>query len=44
MRDTTLGYDEVKPLSRFLWEVFSGFNLVDGYAKGDIIQKMIASL
>jgi hypothetical protein len=44
MQDTTLGYDETKVFSRFLWEVFAGFNIVSGYSEMDIIEKMIDSV
>ena len=35
------GYDESKALCRFIWEIFAGFNFVDGYRGYDIIEKMI---
>jgi len=44
MRDTTLGYDETKPIERFLWEVFAGWDLITGYRKEDIIKEMIESI
>ena len=40
LRDTTTGYDETKPIARFLWEVFAGC----GYRKADIIKQMIESI
>jgi hypothetical protein len=39
-----LDYDGTKRLSRFLWEVLSGFDFVTGYQKDDIIEKMIESI
>jgi hypothetical protein len=36
--DVTLGYDEIKPLARFLWSVFAG------YRKEDIVKKMIDAI
>jgi len=45
MRDTRLGYDdETKPLARFLWEVFAGWDWITGYRKVDIIKQMIESI
>jgi hypothetical protein len=41
---TELGYDEIKPLSGFLWELFSGFNFITGYQKEDVFAKMIRSI
>jgi hypothetical protein len=37
-------YDGVKSLCRFLWNVFSGWSFVDGYAKSDIIEDMIKAI
>jgi hypothetical protein len=44
VQDTTLGYDETKPLARFLWEVFAGFSWVSGYRERDIISEMIEAI
>jgi len=44
MEHVTLGYDETKPLSRSLWDVFAGFSYVTGYRKEDIIKKMIDAI
>jgi hypothetical protein len=41
MKSVTLGYDETKPLDRFLWNVFAGWDWLEGYRKEDVIQKMI---
>lgn len=38
------GYDEAKPLGRFIWEVYAGWNFIEGDVDGDQIQKMIGSL
>jgi hypothetical protein len=43
-KDTTVDYDPIKSLSRFLWELFSGWSFVDGYRKEYIVQKMIDSI
>jgi hypothetical protein len=44
MEHLTLGYDETKPLSLFLFDVFAGFGYVTGYRKEDIIKKMIDAI
>jgi hypothetical protein len=44
VRDTELGYDSIKPLARFLWTLFSGFDFVTGYQKEDPVVKMIQSI
>jgi hypothetical protein len=31
MKDVTLGYDETKPLARFLWSVFAGWDFFTGF-------------
>jgi hypothetical protein len=44
MKDVTLGYDESKPLARFLWSVFAGWDQITGYRKEDIVKKMIDAI
>ncbi|NJL09063.1 MAG: hypothetical protein HC900_13110 [Methylacidiphilales bacterium] len=44
VRSTELGYDEIKPLSRFLWTLFSGFDFITGYQEEDVFAKMIRSI
>ena len=41
MKFVTIGYDETKPLDRFLWDVFAGWDWIEGYLKGDIVRRMI---
>jgi hypothetical protein len=41
MKTVTLDDDEVKTLAGFLWQVFAGWDWVEGYRKEDIIKKMI---
>ena len=41
MKTVTLDHDEVKTLAGFLWNVFAGWDRVEGYRKEDIIKKMI---
>ena len=38
------GYDEFKPLCRFIWEVYAGWNRIEGDIGHDPIQKMISDL
>jgi hypothetical protein len=38
MKDVTLGYDETKPLARFLWSVFAGWDFITGYREEDIVK------
>jgi hypothetical protein len=35
------GYEEEKQLSKFIWEIFAGFNIIKGNVGYDIIEKMI---
>ncbi|MGP0592693.1 hypothetical protein ACTRXD_09175 [Nitrospira sp. T9] len=35
------GYDDVKSLCHFLWEIFTGYSFSEGYRKEDIVQSMI---
>jgi hypothetical protein len=44
MRNTTLGYDETKQFSGFLWSVFAGWDIVSGYRDHDIIEEMIRAI
>jgi hypothetical protein len=39
-----VGYDESKPLCRFIWEVYAGWNRIEGDIGHDPIQKMISDL
>ncbi|HAP10599.1 MAG TPA: hypothetical protein DEA80_09475 [Afipia sp.] len=41
MRHLQPGYDESKALCRFIWEIFAGFDFVDGYRGYDVVEKMI---
>jgi len=38
------GYDESKPLCRFLWSICSGWDMIEGYKGADKIQKYIGEL
>jgi len=44
LRDINLENDDIKVLSRFLWQLFSGWNFIDGYKKDDIVQVMISKI
>jgi hypothetical protein len=44
LHQSTPGYDESKPLCRFVYEVFAGFSFVEGYRGYDIIEKMITDI
>lgn len=44
VRSTELGYDSIKPLARFLWSLFAGFDFINGYRKEDLVAKMIKSI
>jgi len=41
MKSVTIGHDEIKPLAGFLWDVFAGWDWIEGYRKEDIVKKMI---
>lgn len=41
---TVLGYDSIKPLSIFLWSIYSGFDPAIGYEKPDFVSTMIRSI
>jgi len=44
LRDINLENDDIKVLSRFLWQLFSGWSFIDGYKKDDIVQVMISKI
>lgn len=41
LKNSTLGYDEIKPLESFIWQILGGFSLVDGRRNYDIVKTMI---
>ena len=41
MELTQSDYDDIKSFCRFLWEIFTGWNWVDGYKNSDYIERMI---
>lgn len=44
LQSTGPGYDESKALCQFIWEIFTGFNLIEGYRGYDPIEKMIEDI
>lgn len=44
LQESGPGYDESKPLCRFIWEMYTGWNWVEGDTGEDRIQKMIGEL
>jgi len=44
LKKSTLEYEEVKQLSRFLWEMFAGWSFIDGYREDDIVMVMIEKI
>ena len=44
LRQTGPGYDESKLLCVFIFEMFSGFNRIEGYRGYDVIDKMITDI
>ena len=43
-RGINMEYDEKKALLRFLWELFTGWNFIDGYREEDIVKLMIQKI
>lgn len=44
LQSTEPGYDESKALCQFIWEIFTGFNIIEGYRGYDPIEKMIEGI
>jgi len=44
MRKTTNDYDSMKSCGNFMWEVFAGWSMVDGYQKRDFFDDMIQAI
>lgn len=44
LKNSTSEYEDVKQLSRFLWELFAGWNFIDGYREDDIVKVMIEKI
>jgi hypothetical protein len=44
LKSSEAGYDESKPLCRFIWEMFTGFSWVEGYREYDPIEKTIEGI
>lgn len=43
-RHSQAGYDESKPLCKFLFEIFAGWSSIDGYVGYDYIEKILREL
>lgn len=44
LKNTTMEDDDIKQLSRFLWELFAGWSFVNGYREDDIVGVMIEKI
>ncbi len=44
LKNSTPEYDEVKPLSRFVWELFAGWSFIEGSRDTDIVEVMIRKI
>ena len=44
IRSNGAGYDESKQLCSFIWEIFAGWDPIDGYVQHDEVQEMIGRL
>lgn len=44
LRRSSAGYDESKPLTNFVYEIFAGWSGIEGYRGYDIIEKTIADI
>ena len=44
MRKTTNDYDSMKSFGNFMWEIFAGWSMVDGYRKRDFFDDMIQAI
>jgi hypothetical protein len=44
VKGTGLGYESEESFFRLLWELFTGWNFVDGYPKEDVVQRMIRAI
>jgi len=41
MKNMTLEYNDLKTLTSFLWQTFSGWSFIDGYRDEEIVKVMI---
>lgn len=44
LKNTTPEYDDIKPLARFLWDIFAGWSFISGYREEDIVEIMISKI
>lgn len=43
-RNVTTDYDSISLFLRFFWNLFAGWDCVDGYRARDIVEEMIDSI
>ncbi len=43
-KNSSLEYDDVKQISRFIWSIFAGWSWGEGYRETDIIKEMIENI
>jgi len=41
LKNSTLGYEEIKPIESFIWQILGGFDIIDGQRNYDIVKEMI---
>jgi hypothetical protein len=44
LKNSTLDSDDFKPIEHFFWQVFAGWNIIDGYTDIDIVKVMISKI
>jgi len=44
LKNSKLDYEDVKQLSRFYWELFAGWSIIEGYKDEDIVKVMIEKI
>ena len=44
LKNTTSEYDDLKRLASFLWELFAGWSMIDGYRNEEIVKVMISKI
>ena len=44
LKDVEPEYEDIKHIGGFLWEIFAGWGVVEGYRAKDIVQSMIARI
>jgi len=44
IKNSSCEYDNIRLVSKFIWQIFAGWSLLDGYSESDIIHEMIESI